>query len=111
MLFNRKREGEFVKSSGTEIEYALQFHLGVSHDLAEFQEILTDLIWRSIRRSTQPKTSQNFDGRPLPQNGTFSFLKWKSQAFTQPQNVESDNKKVQGLETHVLRAAAMRKYH
>ena len=43
VLFNKRRGGEFVKSTRRDIEYALQFHRGVSHDIAEFQEILTDL--------------------------------------------------------------------
>ena len=43
VLFNKKRGGEFVKATRRDIEYALQFHRGVSHDIAEFQKILTDL--------------------------------------------------------------------
>ena len=37
VLFNKRRGGEFVKATRKDIQFAMQFHRGVTHDIGEFQ--------------------------------------------------------------------------
>ena len=42
VLFNKRRGGEFVKATRKDIQFAMQFHRGVSHDIGESQVRLTN---------------------------------------------------------------------
>ena len=130
VLFNKRRGGEFVKSTRRDIEYALQFHRGVSHDIAEFQEILTDLekhLASQMKLLRLP--GKQGKGIPVlldqPNQKLLKFLMEDPDLKTERFLFQSGNrrplhshnilsqilKEVPGLEKpEVLRATAMRKY-